>query len=412
MAEVIRMPKMSDTMETGVIATWLKHVGDAVQVGDILAEVETDKATMDLEAYQEGVLLHVGAKAGDTVPVDGILAIIGQEGEDINELLTQTTPTQAPADVLSTSVAVPEQTNPAAPSPMPSGQSGTATPQRLLISPMARKMAQEKGIDVSQVTGTGPGGRIVKRDVAAFVTSTTIVTPDSGQNLGEEAHREVPISQMRKTIAHRLIASKTQAPHFYLTAQVDMDNFMAAKANINAWTETKISLNDMILKVVAVALRRHPQVNAAWLDNTIRYHQHVHLGVAVAVEDGLLVPVLRFADQQSLVEIATKVSDFVTKARNNQLQPSDYAGHTFTVSNLGMLGVESFTAIINPPAACTLAVGQVKQVPLVKEGAVVPGYAMKLTLSCDHRVVDGAVGAAFLQTVQALLADPLRLLVY
>lgn len=425
MAEVIRMPKMSDTMEEGVIATWLKQVGDTVQAGDILAEVETDKATMELEAYEAGVLLYVGVREKETVPINGILAIIGQAGEDITALLAEiqqpvptaaTTEQSAPSTVAATQRAAPMPTHATTPSADTLSQplQPTNASQRIFASPLAKKIAQDKGQDLATVQGTGEGGRIIKRDVEGLATKPLSSMPAIAlpSVRGEEAYQEVPVSQMRKTIAKRLAESKASAPHFYLTVQIAMNKVIAAKPSINQYAPGKISLNDIIIKAAATAIRQHPQINVAWLGNTMRYNKHVHIGIAVATEAGLLVPVVRFADHQSLAQIAATVKELSHKAHHNQLQPQDQEGSTFTISNLGMLGIESFTAIINPPAACILAIGEVKQVPVIKAGAVVPGYAMKATLSCDHRAVDGAIGAAFLKTLQALLEDPLRLLVY
>ena len=428
MAEVIRMPKMSDTMEQGTIVTWLKKVGDIVQSGDILAEIETDKATMELEAYEEGTLLHVGVQEKEAVPINGVLAIIGNPGEDISALLEEikqpvqteaTTPKVATATPAMTSnrASTPAQPPPIEPTKAPAQAAEPSnTSQRIFASPLAKKMAQDKGYDLAAINGTGEGGRIIKRDVESFVAtvqpSASLPKITLPAAVGEEAYEEVPASQMRKTIAKRLTESKLSAPDFHLTVQVDMDKVVASRPNINRYAPVKVSFNDIIIKAVAAAIRHHPDINVAWLGDTIRYNKHIHIGVAMAVEAGLLVPVVCFADHKSLAYLAAEVKELSHKAHNNQLQPQDCQGSTFTISNLGMLGIESFTAIINPPSACILAIGEIKQVPVVKEGTVAPGYVMKATLSCDHRAVDGAIGAAFLKTLKALLEDPLRLLVY
>ena len=428
MAEIIRMPKMSDTMEEGVIATWLKKVGDTVQSGDILAEVATDKATMELEAYEEGTLLHVGVQEKEAVPINSVLAIIGNPGEDITALLEEIKhPVQTEVTTEKVATATPATTSnrastltqplPIQPTEAPAQATEPSnTSQRIFASPLAKKMAQNKGYDLAAINGTGEGGRIIKRDVESFVAtaqpSASLPKITLPSFVGAEAYEEIPPSQMRKATAKRLSESKLSAPDFYLAVQVDMDKVVASRPNINQYAPVKVSFNDIIIKAAAAALRQHPGINVAWLGDTIRYNKHIHIGVAMAVESGLLVPVVRFADHKSLAHLAAEAKELSHKAHNNQLQPQDCEGSTFTISNLGMLGIESFTAIINPPSACILAIGEIKQVPVVKEGAVVPSYAMKATLSCDHRAVDGAVGAAFLKTLKAFLEDPLRLLIY
>lgn len=420
-ASVITMPKMSDTMTEGTIASWQKKVGDAVNAGDILAEVETDKATMELEAYEDGTLLYIGVEEGNSVAVDGIIAIIGEEGADYKKLLqahaskssAKKEKPEAPADKADTETRAPEKQEEAA--------QQESSDERLKASPLAKKLAQEKGYKLGDIKGTGEGGRIVKRDVENFIPSKAAEAPATDkaksqviqlpQVVGEEKYEEVKVSQMRKTIAKRLAESKFTAPHFYLTMEIAMDKAVEARKSINEIAPLKISFNDIVIKAVAAALRRHPKVNAAWLGDKIRYNQHIHIGVAVAVDEGLLVPVLRFADSKSLSHIAAEVKDLGEKARNKQLQPQDWEGNTFTISNLGMFGIEEFTAIINPPDACILAVGAIREVPVVKNGQVVPGHTMKVTLSCDHRVVDGAVGSAFLQTLKGLLEDPVRIMI-
>ncbi|MHB9147767.1 MAG: dihydrolipoamide acetyltransferase family protein [Candidatus Amoebophilus sp.] len=414
MAEVIRMPKMSDTMAEGVIAAWLKKVGDTVKSGDILAEVETDKATMELEAYESGTVLYVGVQEKQTVPINGVLAIIGKPNEDISALLTeiqQNTAPQAVSENVTTTVSASPTT--LLQHELPQSNLNTNNTGRTLISPLAKKMAQAQGHDINTIQGTGENGRIIKRDIESLTSRQTASSSwsiDGSSNLQED-WETIPVSQMRRTIARRLIESKSAAPHFYLNISINMDTLVAARVNLNHYASVKITFNDIIIKAVAVAIKQHPQVNTAWLGDTIRYNKHIHIGIAMAVEAGLLVPVVKFADHQSLSQIATEVKTLTQRAHNNQLQPSDWEGSTFTISNLGMLGIESFTAIVNPPASCILAVGAIQQVPIVKEGTVVPGHVMKVTLSCDHRVVDGAVGAAFLKTLKELLEEPLRLLV-
>lgn len=414
MAEVVRMPKMSDTMTEGVLAKWHKKVGDKVKSGDLVAEVETDKATMDFESFQEGTILYIGVEEGKAVPVDGIIAVLGTEGEDYKSLLTDA-PVAAPAVAeLKAEVEVP-----AAITTVPASAPSASNDARVKASPLAKKLAEEKGIDLSQIKGSAENGRIIKKDVEDFKTGSSANTSTSGKTtnvviptfIGQEKYTEVPVSQMRKVIAKRLAESKFSAPHFYLKMTVDMSAAMDARVKMNEVAQVKISFNDIVLKAVAVALKQHPNVNSSWLGDRIRYNEHVNIGVAVAVEDGLLVPVVRFADGKSLSHISAEVKDFAQKAKDKKLQPSDWEGSTFTISNLGMFGIDEFTAIINPPDACILAVGGIQSVPVVKNGQVVPGNIMKLTLSCDHRVVDGATGAAFLQTVKSLLEEPVRLLV-
>lgn len=413
MAEVVRMPKMSDTMTEGVLAKWHKKVGDKVKSGDLVAEVETDKATMDFESFQEGTVLYIGVEEGKAVPVDGIIAVFGKEGEDYKSLLTE-----SPAAAASTEKNTEEKTSTAVPAAVAAPVVSTASnDSRVKASPLAKKLAEEKGIDLSQIKGSAENGRIIKKDVESFQPATTGAASAKQTNItlptyiGQEKYTEVPVSQMRKVIAKRLAESKFSAPHFYLKMTVDMSAAMEARTKMNEVAQVKISFNDIVLKAVAVALKQHPHVNSSWLGDKIRYNEHVNIGVAVAVEDGLLVPVVRFADGKSLSHISAEVKEFAQKAKDKKLQPSDWEGSTFTISNLGMFGIDEFTAIINPPDACILAVGGIQAVPVVKNGQVVPGNIMKLTLSCDHRVVDGATGAAFLQTLKSLLEEPVRLLV-
>jgi pyruvate dehydrogenase E2 component (dihydrolipoamide acetyltransferase) len=418
MAEVVRMPKMSDTMTEGVLAKWHKKVGDKVKSGDLVAEVETDKATMDFESFQEGTVLYIGVEEGNAVPVDGIIAVFGKEGEDYKSLLTDA-PASAPASSAPAAAPAASSTNvetAVSASTTSTASNTSSNDARVKASPLAKKLAEEKGIDLSQIKGSAENGRIIKKDVESFQPGTA--SSSTKQNtisipafVGQEKYTEVPVSQMRKVIAKRLAESKFSAPHFYLKMTVDMSAAMEARTKMNEVAPVKISFNDIVLKAVAVALKQHPHVNSSWLGDKIRYNEHVNIGVAVAVEDGLLVPVVRFADGKSLSHISAEVKEFAQKAKDKKLQPSDWEGSTFTISNLGMFGIDEFTAIINPPDACILAVGGIQAVPVVKNGQVVPGNIMKLTLSCDHRVVDGATGAAFLQTLKSLLEEPVRLLV-
>lgn len=405
---------MSDTMEEGVIAAWLKQEGDTVKAGDILAEVETDKATMELEAYEGGTLLYIGVKEKEAAPINGIIAIIGEPGEDIAALLEEANQSPAPEQDK-----VPNEVPPAAPTNTSVSTLGLTQPPpspNILASPLAKKIAQEKGYELANIQGTGEGGRIIKRDIEGVAATTppnkalpNITLPPV---VGEEAYEDVPVSKMRKIIAERLTESKLSAPHFYLTISISMDQVVAARPSINEYAPVKVSFNDIVIKATAMAIRQHPAINVAWLQEKIRYNKHIHMGVAVAVEEGLVVPVLHFVDNKSLAHIAAAVKNLSQKAHNKQLNPKELEGSTFTISNLGMLGIEAFTAIINPPSACILAIGEIKRVPVVKNGAIVPGHAMKATLSCDHRVVDGAVGAAFLKTFKELLEDPRRMLVH
>lgn len=402
MAEIVRMPKLSDTMTEGVLAKWHKKIGDKIKAGDVLAEIETDKATMEFESFQDGVLLHIGVAEGATAPVDSILAILGKEGEDISALLNQPTSKEskaAPVEEKTSSVSA------AAPQVVSESQKDNSG--RLKASPLAKSIAKEKGIDLSQVTGSGDGGRIIKKDIENFKASTKS-TPQSGM-IGQESYEDVPLSQMRKTIARRLSESKFNAPHFYLTMEIDMDNAIEARKAINN-SGVKISFNDLVVKAAAMALRKHPKVNASWLGDKIRYNHHVHIGVAVAVEDGLVVPVLKFADAKSLTQIGEEVKTFAAKAKEKKIQPADMEGNTFTISNLGMYGIEDFTAIINPPDSCIMAVGSIKQAPVVKNGQIVAGNIMKITLSCDHRSVDGASGSEFLLSFKQYLENPVLML--
>ena len=416
MAEIIYMPKLSDTMTEGVVAEWTKKVGDKVASGELLAEIETDKATMEFESFYDGVLLHIGVEKGKTAPVNAILAIIGEAGEDISALIANAGSAApvveaAKEEVKSTPAPVAEVKTAPAPVASPAAVAPSANSNgRVIASPLAKKLAEEKGVDISTVAGTGEAGRIVKRDVDHYVPYTPAQRSFSAAPVGQESFTDVTISQMRKTIARRLAESKFTAPHFYLTMDIDMDNAIKSRKSLNAIEGVKVSFNDMVVKAVAMALKQHPTVNSSWLGDVIRQNHHVHIGVAVAVEDGLLVPVVRFADTKGLTQIGAEVKDFAQKAKDKKLQPADWEGNTFTISNLGMFGIEAFTAIVNPPDACILAIGGIKEVPVVKNGQVVPGNVMKVTLSCDHRVVDGASGSAFLQTFKNYMENPVNML--
>lgn len=427
MEEVVLMPRLSDTMTEGVIASWQKNVGDDVKKGDVLAEIETDKATMELESYKDGKLLYQGAKAGEKIEVNHLLAIIGGEGVDVDAIVkaskTGDTPAQPTAEASKAEAAAPASAQqPAEQKPAEKTEAPVeaqvVNEGRIFVSPLARKLAEEKGIDLKYVKGSGDNGRIVRTDIENYTPAAASVTaapagasqPQVQAPAGQVSFEDVPVSQMRKTIARRLGESKFSAPHFYLTMSINMDAAVAARPKLNKEGQPKISFNDFVLKAVAVALKKHPAVNSSWMGDKIRVNHHVNIGVAVAVEDGLLVPVVRFADTKTLSQISTEVKTFAKKAKDKKLQPSDWEGSTFTISNLGMFGIEQFTAIINAPDACILAVGGISQEPIVKDGQIVVGNIMKLTLSCDHRVVDGASGAAFLQTLKELLEEPLRML--
>lgn len=411
MAEVIRMPKMSDTMTEGVIVSWLKKVGDDIKPGDILAEVETDKATMELENYVKGTLLHTGIAEGGTVPVDALIAIVGQKGEDISALLAEEQvsnangkPETAKENVIAADSIPPLQVS--AQTEVTSGDS------RVKASPLAKKIAREKGLDISQIPGSGDAGRIVKRDIENYKVplqvTASVVLPAV---VGQEQFEEVQVSQMRKAIARRLSESKFSAPHFYLTMEIKMDKAIEARKTINEGNGQKISMNDIIVKAVAMSIRYNPNVNVSWLGDKMRYNKHIHIGVAVAIDDGLIVPVVKFADSKGLSHISAEVKQLADKAKGKKLQPHEYEGSTFTISNLGMFGIEEFTAIINPPDACILAIGAAKESVIVENGQMHAGHVMKVTLSCDHRAVDGAVGSAFLRTLKELLENPVKMLV-
>lgn len=416
MAIVINMPRLSDTMTEGVVAKWHKNVGDRVSEGDLLAEIETDKATMEFEAFpgQEGILLYIGTGEGEMSPVDTVLAILGEEGEDIESLKGGSVPPEdpvkeevsnpTPVEEAPVTVASAANVAPVVPIVVPSDGSVKA-------SPLARKLASERGIDLNMLQGSGDRGRIIKRDVDSFNPAfhTSVQPGVNAVPVGVENFTDTPVSQMRKVIAKRLSESKFSAPHFYITMDINMDRAIDARKALNSNGDTKISFNDLVIKSCALALKKHPAINSAWMGDRIRQSDHVHIGVAVAVEDGLLVPVLRHVDLMSLGNISANVKDLASKAKDKKLQPADWEGNTFTISNLGMFGIEEFTAIVNPPDAAILAVGGIKQVPVVKDGAVVPGNVMKVTLSCDHRVIDGASGAAFLQTIKGFLENPITM---
>ncbi|MEP0132511.1 MAG: 2-oxo acid dehydrogenase subunit E2 [Eudoraea sp.] len=418
--EIIKMPRLSDTMEEGTVATWLKKVGDEVEEGDILAEIETDKATMEFESFYSGQLLYIGIQEGESAPVDEVLAIIGPAGTNVEAVL-QSKPSSKTEKVTTaeTENIAPQEATNKEEKPLNSGQ-------RVFVSPLARKIATEKGIDLMAVKGSGDHGRIVKRDVENFVPSKDVIapaavaetkiTPESQVTapqfvpIGEEHFEEVKNSQMRKVIAKRLSESKFTAPHYYLMIEVDMDNAKASREKINSLPDTKVSFNDMVVKACAMALKKHPQVNTSWKGDTTRYNQHIHVGVAVAVDDGLVVPVLKFTDQMSLTQIGTSVKDLAGRARVKKLTPAEMEGSTFTVSNLGMFGILEFTSIINQPNSAILSVGAIVEKPVVKGGQIVVGNTMKISLACDHRTVDGASGAQFLQTLRAYLENPVTML--
>jgi pyruvate dehydrogenase E2 component (dihydrolipoamide acetyltransferase) len=427
MAEKIEMPKLSDTMEEGVIAKWNVKEGDKVESGDVIAEVETDKATMEVEVFDAGIILKILVDEGESVPLGGIMAIIGDEGEDISGLLnsSESAPTEKvekkeQATEASGSVESKKEFDPIledvngkgssskekAAASAPAGGDGDG---RIKASPLARKMAEDKGIDLSGVSGSGPEGRIIKKDIEEFKDSSK---PSDGTTVSyaSEESEDVKISQMRKTIARRLSESKFTSPHFYETIDIDMEAAVSARSRLNEISDVKISFNDIVVKACAHALRRHPDVNSSWLDDVIRKHGDVNIAVAVAIDDGLMTPVITHCDKKTLSRISSETRELAELARTRKLQPEQMEGSTFTISNLGMFGIEEFTAIINPPNACILAVGAIRDVPVVKNGEVVPGKRMKVTLSSDHRVVDGAKAAQFLNTVRQMIENPLSML--
>ncbi|HSY77263.1 MAG TPA: dihydrolipoamide acetyltransferase family protein [Bacteroidia bacterium] len=418
MAEIIRMPKLSDTMTEGVVAQWHKKIGDTVKNGELLADIETDKATMEFESFQEGTLLYIGVEKGKTAPVDSILAIVGKPNEDVKALIAseakKAPAVEAKKEEPKAQPKVEEQPKVAASTAIPAQQPTKATATTYSapaasenghskVSPLAKRLAKERNINTTFIKGSGDGGRVVKRDIENFAGGAPQFT-------GVESYTEEPVSQMRKTIARRLAESKFSAPHFYLTMEIVMSEMVKAREAINRVAPVKISFNDLIVKAVSMALRSHPKVNASWRGDTIRYNNHIHIGIAVAVEEGLLVPVIKFADGKTLSQISTETKAYSQKAKDKKLQPADWEGNTFTISNLGMFGIEEFTAIINPPDACIMAVGGIKETVIAKDGNLVAGHVMKITLSCDHRAVDGATGAAFLQTFKHLMENPVLLL--
>ncbi|GAA4280794.1 pyruvate dehydrogenase complex dihydrolipoamide acetyltransferase [Gaetbulibacter aestuarii] len=416
---IVTMPRLSDTMEEGTVATWLKKVGDKVEEGDILAEIETDKATMEFESFQSGTLLEIGLKEGESAKVDALLAIIGPEGTDVSGIAANYKPesaddskaeepkaapkTEAPKEESKPAPAAQPQERKAAPAPIESNG-------RIFVSPLAKKLAEEKGINLNQVQGSGDHGRIVKRDIENY-TPGAAASVGKFVPMGQEDFEELPNSQMRKAIAKSLTNSKFSAPHYYLAVEFDMDNAIAFRSQFNSIPDTKISYNDMVVKACALALKQHPQVNSQWFPDKMRLNHHVHMGVAVAVPDGLVVPVVRFANEKTLPQIGAEVKELAGKARNKKLTPQEMEGSTFTISNLGMFGIDYFTSIINQPNSAILSVGAIVQKPVVKNGQVVPGNTMKLTLACDHRTVDGATGAQFLETLKGYIENPVTMLV-
>lgn len=414
LASVIQMPLLSDTMKEGKIAAWLKNVGDTVKSDDVIAEVETDKATMEVMPYADGVLLYQAVPAGQGVPVNGVMAIVGKAGTDVKPYLDYyAQKDKAPAASTEAAPAAPATASSSAPA-AESKEAAADDDSRVKISPLARKMAKDKGISLSALKGSGDGGRIIKKDVENYVpVATTSKTSGTAAPViaGQESHTDIELSQMRKVIAQRLSESKFTAPHFYLKMSVNMDKAMEARTAMNNLSESKISFNDLVIKASAMALRKHPAVNSSWMGDFVRENHHIHIGTAVAIEDGLIVPVVKFADQKPLSAIAAESKTLVKKAKDKKLQPQEFTGNTFTISNLGMMDIDEFTAIINPPDSCILAVGKIEPTPVVENGAIVVRNIMKLTLSCDHRVVDGAVGASFLQTLKAYLENPVTMLV-
>lgn len=420
--QVIKMPRLSDTMTDGTIATWLKKVGDAVEEGDILAEIETDKATMEFECFYEGTILYIGTQEGETAPVDSLLAIIGPEGTNVDAIVTNGGSNTTSSEKKSETSAE-EKPEKIEKKPESSSQETNTTTNsnggRIFASPLAKKIASDKGINLADVNGSGENGRIIKKDIENYTPAAKTIATSKTESAapamtfvtaGEEKSEEVKNSQMRKAIAKSLGNSKFSAPDFSLNIEVDMDNAMASRKTINAIPDTKVSFNDMVVKACAMALQKHPQVNTSWTDNNTVYHSHIHVGVAVAVDDGLLVPVIKHTNQLSLTQIGASVRDLAGKARNKKIAPAEMQGSTFTVSNLGMFGIENFTSIINQPNSAILSVGAIVEKPVVKNGQIVVGNTMKLTLTCDHRTVDGAVGAQFLQTLKTFIENPVTML--
>ena len=444
MAEAIRMPLLSDTMKEGVIAEWHKKVGDTVKADDVIADVETDKATMEVMPYVDGTLLYIGVEKGKGVPVNGIMAIIGKPGEEFQSILdaeksltpalskgegeakaaapAQPQPAAPAQQVQQPATPAPQVEQPAQAQPISAKQPATPAPQvqqqapaqetddRIKASPLAKKLAEDKGVNIQAVKGSGDNGRIIKRDIDNYSPAAAgPVMPF--MPAGAEGHTDIPLTQMRRIVAQRLTESKFSAPHFYLTMTITMDNAMADRKAINAILPVKVSFNDLVIKACAMALRQHPEVNSSWMGDFIRRNHHIHIGTAVAVEDGLIVPVIKFADQKSLSQIAEEAVILIDKARTKKIQPQEFTGNTFTISNLGMMDIDEFTAIINPPDCCILAVGKIAAAPVAEDGAIVIRHLMKITMSCDHRVVDGAVGSRFLQTLKVYLENPVTMFV-
>lgn len=407
MAEVIKMPRMSDTMTEGVIVAWHKKVGDKIKSGDLLAEIETDKAVMEFESFQNGTLLYIGAEKGQAVPVDTVIAVLGKEGEDYKALLESAGSGNTKSESAAVKTAPPVAQTPQAQPQQVLSSAPANGHSRIKASPLAKKIAQEQGIDIQAVRGTGDEGRIVKRDVESF--STKVQSAFSVPQV-TGTYEDIPNTQMRKTIARRLAESKFTAPHFYLKIEINTDNLLSARKQINEKNDIKLSVNDFIIKAVALALKKNPKVNCSWMGDFIRYYNYVNIGMAVAVEDGLVVPVIRNADHKPLSTISAEAKSYASKARERKLQPSDWEGNTFTISNLGMMDIDEFTAIINPPDACILAVGKTKEIPVLVGGQLKTTHVMKVTLSCDHRAVDGALGAAFLQSLKSYLENPVIML--
>ena len=430
MAEVINMPRLSDTMEEGTLAKWFKKVGDTVKEGEILAEIETDKATMEFESFYDGVLLHIGIDEGSTAPVDSIIAIIGSKGEDISKIINNDTPAvkeeptpvvkEEPTPVVKEELTpvvkeeptpvVKEEPTPVVKEEVKADSTISISNDRILISPLAKKLANEKGIDISAIKGSGDNGRIIKRDIDSFKPSNYSQFTQPRPHLKESSY-ETQNSTMRKAIAKRLADSKFSAPHYYLNIELEMDNIISFRKQFIQTQNIKISFNDIIAKAVSLSLAKHPKVNSRWYDDKIIYNEHVHLGVAVAVDDGLIVPVVKFSNSKDLPQINSEIKDFAERAKNKKLTPSEIEGSTFTISNLGMFGIESFTSIINQPNSAILSIGAIVQKPIVKNNEVVVGNTMKLTLACDHRTVDGATGSLFLKTLKEYIENPVSILI-
>lgn len=418
MAEAIRLGRMTDTMEEGFVAEINVKVGDTVKVGDAIADIETDKATLPLESYYNGTILHIAVKKGDTLPINSLVAVVGKQGEDFSALLNDSgaatskkeEKSEAPAQQPAAESKSIQQVSASAPVQQPATSAVTPEDGRVKASPLAKAIAKEKGIDLSKVNGSGEEGRIVKKDLEN-VSTTPAATSAAKTYTGQESYTDTKVSQMRKSIAKRLTQSKNDNPHFYLTVDVNMDKTVALRTELNNLLPAKVSFNDFVIKAVALSLRQHPAVNSSWLGDTIRRYSHIHIGMAVAVDEGLLVPVIKFADNKSISDIAAEAKNWGEKAKSRKLLPADMEGSTFTISNLGMFGIEEFTAIINEPNACILAVGAIRQTPIVVNGEIKVGNMMKLTLSSDHRAVDGAVGAKFMQTLKQMLEEPMRIFI-